>query len=65
MMLADSSAKSQLAADGRELLESVQTVIAETTVPIWHELAADDVIAAERLLNEIVRRSRRVLATRQ
>jgi hypothetical protein len=55
----------RLTADGRVVLESVQAVIADTTAPIWHDLASDDVAAAERLLNEIVRRGRRVLATRQ
>jgi hypothetical protein len=51
----------ELTAGGRELVESVQAVIATTTAPIWRDLAADDVTATERLLNELVRRGREVL----
>jgi len=53
----------RLSARGRELIESLQTSIAETTAPIWSDLTTDDVAATERVLNEIVRRSRDVLAT--
>ena len=52
----------QLTAKGRDLIETVQTVIAETTTRIWHDLTTDDVVATERLLNEILRRSRNALA---
>lgn len=52
----------ELSADGHELIESVQALIAETTTPIWHDLNTDDVAATERLLNEVVSRSRHVLA---
>jgi hypothetical protein len=55
----------QLTAEGRDLIETVQTVIAETTAPIWHDLTTDDVVATERLLNEILRRSRHALANPQ
>lgn len=53
----------QLTARGRELVESLQAAISDTTAPIWHDLPPDDIAAAERLLNEVIRRSRVVLAT--
>ncbi|MBI4935539.1 MAG: MarR family transcriptional regulator [Actinobacteria bacterium] len=46
---------------GRDLLRSLQAVITKMTAPIWHDLASEDVAAAERLLNEIICRSRLVL----
>jgi len=55
----------RLSADGRELIESLQASIVETTAPIWHDLTTDDVAVTEWLLNEIVRRSRHVLAGQQ
>ncbi len=55
----------RLSTRGRELIETLQTSIAETTAPIWRDLTTDDVAATERVLNEIVRRSRHVLATHQ
>lgn len=51
-----------LTADGQALVESVQATIAATTARIWRDLAAADVAATERLLNELVRRGREVLA---
>jgi hypothetical protein len=51
----------RLTARGRELLESLQAAITEMTAPIWHDLGNEDVAAAERLLHEIIRRSRLVL----
>jgi hypothetical protein len=52
----------RLTAGGRDLVESVQASIVQTTEPIWTDLPAGDVAAAERLLDEVVRRARDVLA---
>ena len=55
----------QLTAEGRDLIETVQTMIAETTAPIWRDLTTNDVGVTERLLNEVLRRSRHALASPQ
>jgi hypothetical protein len=51
----------QLTSAGRELVATVQATITNQTAPIWHDLPADDVVAAARVLNEVVVRTRLVL----
>lgn len=48
---------------GLSLVASIQPHIATLAAPIWDGLPADDVAAAERVLNEVVTRARGVLAT--
>lgn len=48
---------------GFELVGSMEQQIKAATAPIWDSLPADDVAAAERVLNEVVARARGVLAT--
>lgn len=55
----------RLTSEGHDLVETLQTTIAATTAPIWHDLTTADVVATERLLNEIVRRGRHVLANQR
>lgn len=52
----------QLTSEGRELVRAAQAVVTDATAVIWRDLDPDDVAAAERVLHEVVRRSRRVLA---
>ncbi|MDQ6526209.1 MarR family transcriptional regulator [Nocardioides sp. LHD-245] len=47
---------------GRELVDAVQNEIAATTAPIWQGLDVADVAAAGRVLDEVLRRARAVLA---
>jgi hypothetical protein len=43
---------------GRELTAAVQHTITTETAPIWDNLPADEVVAATRVLNEVVTRAR-------
>jgi hypothetical protein len=47
---------------GRELVAAVQDEIAATTAPVWQGLDEADVAAAGRILDEVLRRTRAVLA---
>jgi hypothetical protein len=51
----------RLTADARRLVDSLQAKIAETTAPIWRDLAPHDLTVATRVLNEVVARPRLVL----
>lgn len=48
---------------GFDLVGSLQGRISSAAAPVWDGLAADDVAAAERVLNEVVARARGVLET--
>lgn len=52
----------RLTAAGLEVTSAVQGRITIGTTPIWDGLPPDDVAAATRVLNEVVRRSRALLA---
>jgi hypothetical protein len=52
----------RLTSEGSALVDAVQATIGDRAAPIWRDLAADDVAATERVLNEIIRRGRLVLA---
>ena len=52
----------RLTSEGRDLVDAVQAVVSDATAVIWRDLSPDDVAAAERVLHEVVRRSRLVLA---
>src|SRR5262245_22192937 len=43
---------------GRELISTVQARITTATAPIFNDLAADDVEATTRVLNEVITRAR-------
>ncbi|KRA39041.1 MULTISPECIES: hypothetical protein [unclassified Nocardioides] len=47
---------------GTALVEQVQARIAEVVGPVWAGLDLDDVAAAERVLNEVLRRTTALLA---
>jgi hypothetical protein len=49
--------------DGRDTLTRVQTSLADDTSAIFGDLAADDVAATERVLNELVSRAHVALAS--
>jgi len=53
----------RLTSAGREMTAAIQKAIATATAPIWENLPGDDVAAATRVLNEVVRRARVVLAS--
>ncbi|HTW09555.1 MAG TPA: hypothetical protein VME46_18755 [Acidimicrobiales bacterium] len=53
----------RLSSSGREVTSALQARIATETASIWHDLPDADVDSATRLLNEIVTRARRVLAS--
>jgi len=53
----------RLTSAGREMTAALQSAITTTTAPIWENLPAGDVAAATRVLNEIVTRTRAVLAS--
>jgi hypothetical protein len=55
----------RLTAAGGQLVESLQARIAEAAAPIWQDLAAEDVAATTRILNEVVARARGVLGDLQ
>lgn len=66
--MASLSARGLLADDtisgsGLELVASIESRIKSTTAPLWDGLSADDVAAAERVLNELLERARGVLAS--
>jgi hypothetical protein len=48
--------------EGRALIAGVQARITEKTAPIWRDLPDADVDATTRVLNEVVTRSRALLA---
>ena len=52
----------RLTGDGAALVARLQADIAALTAPVWRALPPEDVAAAERLLNTVVSRSRRILA---
>jgi len=54
-------ADGHLTAAGRELISTVQARITTGTAPIFNGLAADDVEAATRVLNELITRARTML----
>lgn len=66
--LVDGLTERGLLQDGRltpaalELVAEIQARITATTAPIWAGFPADDVAATERVLGELVRRGRDVLA---
>lgn len=47
---------------GRDLVAGIRERIAREAGPIWQGLPREDVAVAERVLNEVVKRSREVLA---
>lgn len=51
-----------LTAAGRMVLVDLQAAIAGDADPIWRGLPDDDVAAADRVLREVIRRARAVLA---
>jgi hypothetical protein len=51
----------RLTSAGRELLTTVQAAIDSETAPLWRDLAADDVAATTRVLNELISRARTIL----
>ena len=51
----------RLSEAGQDLVAGVQAQVAATTRPIWEDLPADDVAAAERILNTVVARGRQLL----
>ncbi|MGH9211322.1 MAG: MarR family transcriptional regulator [Acidimicrobiales bacterium] len=51
----------RLTSAGRELTTALQATITTRTTSIWDGLPADDVVAATRVLNEVVTRARVVL----
>jgi hypothetical protein len=51
----------RLTAEGHNVVSGVQSAINRDTAPIWDGLAADDVAAAARVLNEVLTRARAVL----
>ena len=53
----------QLSSSGRELTSTVTAAIAAGTAPIWENLPETDTESTARILNEIITRGRRVLAT--
>jgi hypothetical protein len=54
-------ADGQLTSAGHELTAAVQATITTETAPIWNDLAAEEVAAATRVLNEVVTRARAAL----
>ncbi|SCG44816.1 hypothetical protein GA0070609_1538 [Micromonospora echinaurantiaca] len=52
----------RVTAAGRRLVAEIQAQTAERVAPVWADLPADDVAAAARVLNEVLRRARAVLA---
>ena len=54
----------RLTSTGREMMTAIQARIATTTAPIWENFPDEDVAAATRVLNEILRRARAVLASK-
>jgi len=55
-------ANGRLTIAGRDLITAVQARIANGTASIWDGLPDDDVAATARVLNEVLRRARTVLA---
>jgi hypothetical protein len=53
----------ELTTAARDLITDVQVAIAAGTAPIWDGLREDDIAAATRLLNEVIKRGRAVLAS--
>jgi hypothetical protein len=51
----------RLTSAGRGLTTAIQATITTETAPIWHNLPAEDVAAATRVLNEVVSRARAML----
>ena len=47
---------------GRDLVAGIQARIAEETRPIWEALPPEELAATTRVLNEVLRRARTVLA---
>jgi len=52
----------RLSSEGSALVDALQAALGNRAAPIWRDLAADDVAATERVLNEIIRRGRLVLS---
>ena len=57
-LLSDNS----LSPAGQTLLQDLRARVDSVAAPIWRDLPADDVAAAERLLNTVAGRARSVLA---
>ena len=53
----------RLTSAGGELIAAVQATIATEIAPIWDNLPANDVIAATRVLNDVVTRARAMLSS--
>lgn len=51
----------RLTTAGSGLVDGLQAALTAETAPIWHDLPAEDVVAATRILNEVVARARLVL----
>lgn len=54
-------ADGRLTSTGREVTAAIQARITTDTAPIWDDLAADDIAATARVLNEVVDRARLLL----
>ncbi|MDO3703171.1 hypothetical protein Q3W71_15980 [Micromonospora sp. C28SCA-DRY-2] len=52
----------RLTDNGRRLVSEIQAQTTERAAPIWADLPPDDVAAATRVLNEVLKRAREVLA---
>lgn len=55
--------RDHLTDSGRDLMAEVEMVISRTTNGLWTDLPADDIAAAERTLNTILRRASTRLGT--
>ncbi|MFI0898348.1 MarR family transcriptional regulator [Streptomyces sp. NPDC020983] len=53
----------RISAAGRELVERLGAQIKEITAPLWADLPADDVAAAERVLNLVLQRAHSILGS--